>query len=127
MSQNKEGLKISYHLEAYLKHVMEHLKKLFYFLHITKHKFLRPKNVLIRSAYKKTDNMENPFYTKMSYNNRKKSCIIKALEILEQRHDTDTIWKLERSQKKDDMCDVICQLQAINGYIYLKNKRYSTK
>ncbi len=43
----------------------------------------------------------------MSYNNRKKSCIIKALEILEQRHDTDTIWKLERSQKKDDMCDVL--------------------
>ncbi len=71
--------------------------------------------------------MEKPFYTKMSYNNRKKSCIIKALEILEQRHDTDTIWKLERSQKKDDMCDVICQLQAYKWLIYLKNKRYSTK
>ncbi len=50
-----------------------------------------------------------------------------ALEILEQRHDTDTIWKLERSQKKDDMCDVICQLQAYKWLYYLKNKRYSTK
>ncbi len=83
---------------------MEHLKKLFYFLHITKHKFLRPnKWINLDPLTRKTDKYGKPFYTKMSYNNRKKSCIIKALEILEQRHDTDTIWKLERSQKKDDM------------------------
>ncbi len=37
------------------------------------------------------------------------------------RHDTDTIWKLERSQKKDDMCDVICQLQAYK-WLYLFEK-----
>ncbi len=41
-----------------------------------------------------------------------------ALEILEQRHDTDTIWEVRKISKKDDMCDVICQLQAYKCYIY---------
>lgn len=48
---------------------------------------------------------------------RKKWCISKALSILEGRGDLDTISVIQATRKKDDLCDVICQLQA---YKYLK-------
>ena len=47
---------------------------------------------------------------------RKKWCIKKALEIMTSREDTDTIKQITNSKKKDDLCDVICQLQS---YKYL--------
>ncbi len=34
--------------------------------------------------------------------------------------------EVRKISKKDDMCDVICQLQAYKWLYYLKNKRYST-
>jgi hypothetical protein len=48
---------------------------------------------------------------------RKKWCITQALSILKSRNDSETISQIESSRKKDDLCDVICQLQA---YKYLK-------
>lgn len=48
---------------------------------------------------------------------RKKWCITKALSILNDRGDLDTISLIQASRKKDDLCDVICQLQA---YKYLQ-------
>ncbi len=51
---------------------MEHLKKLFYFLHITKHKFLRPKKwINLDPLTRKTDKYGKPFYTKNVVHNRK--------------------------------------------------------
>ena len=43
---------------------------------------------------------------------RKKWCISKALDILAEREDFDTMSQISSSRKKDDLCDVICQLQA---------------
>lgn len=43
---------------------------------------------------------------------RKKWCISKALEILEYRNDVETYSQIKNSKKKDDLSDVICQLQA---------------
>jgi len=48
---------------------------------------------------------------------RKKWCISKALNILDDRGDLDTISVIQATRKKDDLCDVICQLQA---YKYLQ-------
>ena len=47
---------------------------------------------------------------------RKKWCIARALAILVERGDHNTISQIQDSRKKDDLCDVICQLQA---YKYL--------
>jgi len=43
---------------------------------------------------------------------RKKWCISKGTEILEIRDDTQGLDQIKASKKKDDLCDVICQLQA---------------
>lgn len=52
---------------------------------------------------------------------RKKWCIAKGLEILEKRNDSDTITLITKSKKKDDLCDVICQLQAFKIIRFLDN------
>ncbi len=48
---------------------------------------------------------------------RKKWCIARALIIIGERGDIETISQIQESRKKDDLCDVICQLQA---YKYLR-------
>jgi len=50
---------------------------------------------------------------------RKKWCIDKALAILAERNDFDTMSQIQSSKKKDDLCDVICQLQAYKHLVYL--------
>ena len=52
---------------------------------------------------------------------RKKWCIAKGLEILEKRYDDNTINLINKSKKKDDLCDVICQLQAFKVIRFLDN------
>ena len=47
---------------------------------------------------------------------RKKWCINEAIRIVMIRGDDETLEQIEISKKKDDLCDVICQLQA---YKYL--------
>ena len=43
---------------------------------------------------------------------RKKWCIAKAIEIMKLRNDNETLDQINSSKKKDDLCDVICQLQS---------------
>jgi hypothetical protein len=52
---------------------------------------------------------------------RKKWCITKALDILNLREDISTTTIITKSKKKDDLCDVICQLQAFK-YCYFIDK-----
>lgn len=52
---------------------------------------------------------------------RKKWCIAKGIEILEKRNDNNTITLITKSKKKDDLCDVICQLQAFKVLRFLDN------
>jgi hypothetical protein len=51
-------------------------------------------------------------YKSMDKPARKKWCIEKAIEILKTRDDITTIAKIKSSKKKDDLCDVICQLTS---------------
>lgn len=114
MSQNKEGLKISFHLEAYFKTCYGTFKEIVMFPSYHK------TQVFESEEWERTDpsTRRKEKYQQLSYSKRKKACVDKALEILKNRNDQDTIWKLERSQKRDDMCDVICQLQAYK-WLYL--------
>ena len=50
---------------------------------------------------------------------RKKWCIQKGLDILNDRSDKDTIQIITKSKKKDDLCDVICQLQSFKILKYV--------
>ena len=49
---------------------------------------------------------------------RKKWCIAKALDIMAVRNDFDSMSQITSSRKKDDLCDVICQLQAYKCLTY---------
>jgi len=61
-----------------------------------------------------------PRYKTQSKPKRKKWCTAKALDILLLRGDDSTSTRIKEMRKKDDVCDVICQLQSwkiINNYI----------
>ena len=51
-------------------------------------------------------------YVSMKKPERKKWCINKALDIVKNRKDNNTLQQILLSKKKDDLCDVICQLQS---------------
>ena len=83
----------------------------------------RAKEIVEFPAYHKTQVLGAPKLEKrtkagkVSYKavdkpTRKKWCITKAQEILQSRSDTDTLEIITKAKKKDDLCDVICQLQA---------------
>ena len=50
---------------------------------------------------------------------RKTWCIKKAMSIIENRNDQHTLTQIKKSKKKDDLCDVICQLQAFKYLCYV--------
>ena len=56
--------------------------------------------------------LKNSKYQGMDKPARKKWCECKAIEVLELRNDVDGLCKIRKAKKKDDMADVICQLQA---------------
>lgn len=51
---------------------------------------------------------------------RKKWCVQRALAIMGERNDIETLSQIQESRKKDDLCDVICQLQAYKYLTYVK-------
>ena len=55
---------------------------------------------------------------------RKKWCIQKGLDILKDRGDEDTTQIITRSKKKDDLCDVICQLQSFKILKYVDEHNF---
>jgi hypothetical protein len=59
-------------------------------------------------------------YKAMDKPERKKWCIGKAITILITRGDLETVEQIQVCRKKDDLSDVICQLQAYK-YIYYVN------
>ena len=84
----------------------------------------RFKNIIEFPAYNKTQLLGSckvevrkgkngkPVYKAIDKPSRKKWCISKAKDILELRGDSEGICMIHKSKKKDDLCDVICQLQA---------------
>lgn len=74
--------------------------------------------VLGSQKIKKTTKKGNVTYKNIDKPARKKWCIQKALEILETRNDNNTINIISKSKKKDDLSDVICQLQAYKTLLF---------
>jgi len=58
-------------------------------------------------------------YKSVSKPVRKKWCIDRGIEIIGRRGDEDTLNDIKKSKKKDDLCDVICQLQAFKILKYV--------
>ena len=52
---------------------------------------------------------------------RKKWCVNTALTILEYRGDNETTTQITKAKKKDDLSDVICQLQAFKYCYFIDN------
>ena len=61
-------------------------------------------------------------YKAISKSARKKWCINQALIIMDERSDLETISQIQCSRKKDDLCDVICQLQAYKYLHYVSDE-----
>lgn len=58
-------------------------------------------------------------YLSMDKTKRKKWCVETALNILKKRNDLETIYNIKQVKKKDDLADVLCQLQAFKILRYL--------
>ena len=57
-------------------------------------------------------------YKSMTKPKRKKWCIQKAMHIFTIRDDKETLDKMKKTKKKDDLSDVLCQLQAYKILTY---------
>lgn len=74
--------------------------------------------VLGASKIEKITKSGKKTYKAIDKPSRKKWCIAKAIDILRLRNDIDTIEVIQKSRKKDDLCDVICQLQSYKYLTY---------
>lgn len=86
----------------------------------------RDKSIVEFPAYHKTQILGaekiktgNSKYKPLTKPQRKKWCVQKAKNILLLRNDTETLTMINSIKKKDDLADVLCQLQAykVNTYI----------
>ena len=93
-------------------------------------KYRRTKELVEFPAYHKTQVLGAPkdekrtkagkiSYKAVDKPTRKKWCITEALRVLAVRDDADTISQIQSVRKKDDLCDVICQLQAFKYCMYV--------
>ena len=93
----------------------------------------RFKNIVEFQSYNKTQVLGAPktekktktgktSYKCMDKPARKKWCIVKAKEIVSLREDVETVNQIEKAKKKDDLCDVICQLASWK-YLTFVNKK----
>ena len=58
-------------------------------------------------------------YKAMDKPSRKKWSVKKAISILSKRNDTETLLELNTAHKRDDLADVLCQLQAFKVLFYI--------
>ena len=78
--------------------------------------------ILGASKDKKVTKAGKVSYKAVDKPTRKKWCVDMAKIILTHRNDEETIDKISKVKKKDDLSDVICQLQAFK-YCYFINKQ----
>ena len=85
--------------------------------------YMNTKNIIVYPSYNKTQLLGsekqlvqlkngNSRYKAIDKPARKKWAIQKAIEILSVRDDKEHLELLQKSKKKDDLADIICQLQA---------------
>jgi len=93
-------------------------------------KYGRFKEIVEFPAYHKTQILGSKKIKKISKNGkitykaigkseRKKWSVEKAISILTERKDFDTISNLTSNKKRDDLADVLCQLQAFKILVYV--------
>lgn len=93
-------------------------------------KYLRSKQIIEFPAYYKTQVLGaektlnltkagKTRYKAMDKPTRKKWSVKKALEILNKRNDGETLLELTSARKRDDLADVLCQLQAFKILSYI--------
>ena len=58
-------------------------------------------------------------YNSIDKTARKKWSVEKAISILNERKDSDTISSITSAKKRDDLADVLCQLQAFKILVYI--------
>jgi hypothetical protein len=62
--------------------------------------------------------------TKMSKYQRKAWAVEKAIQILSNRDEQEIIKQISSRKKRDDVADVVCQLQAYKYLLFLDNKTF---
>lgn len=77
------------------------------------------KTIIEFPSYHKTQVMNAP--KQMTKPQRKKWAVVKAVEILRDRNDTEHLHALQSVKKKDDMADVILQVQSFKRLHFIHN------
>ncbi len=114
---NTMALKIGQHCASYFMFKYGRFRKVVEFPSYHKTQVLGAEKQLKDSSSKKTTKKVMRKKWTLEKYARKKWAIEKAKSILELREDHETLESLTKSRKKDDISDVICQLQA---WKYLK-------
>lgn len=109
---NTMALKLGQHCWSYFAFNYSRYKQIIEFPAYHKTQVLgAPKKILVKG---KPKNMDKP--------HRKKWCVEKTMEILDIRNDLRTLEILNNNKKKDDLSDIVCQLQAFKYLVYVKKK-----
>ena len=112
---NTKALKIAQHCESYFIFKYSRFKTIIEFPAYYKTQTLGcEKNKIIKKGKISYKNIEKP--------ERKKWCITKGSEILNEREDFTTLYDIMSNTKKDDKMDTICQIQAFK-YLYFVDKK----
>jgi hypothetical protein len=110
---NTMALKLGQHCWSYFELHYRRTKEIIEFPAYHKTQVLGAKKIEIKT---KTGKIK---YKAVEKTDRKKWSVEKAMDILKQRNDNHTISKLTSVKKRDDLADVLCQLQAFKILVYL--------
>ncbi len=113
---NTMALKLGQHCWSYFSFKYGRFKEIIEFPAYHKTQILGAKK--IQTIMKKG----NVKYTSIDKPARKKWSVEKAMSILKERKDFNTISELTSAKKRDDLADVLCQLQAFKILVYIDKK-----
>ena len=109
---NTMALKLGQHCWSYFAFKYSRFKEIVEFPAYHKTQILGAKKL------EKNNKKGNLKYTSIDKPARKKWSVEKAMDILKSRNDFDTIKNLTLTRKRDDLADVLCQLQAFKILTY---------
>ena len=109
---NTMALKLGQHCWSYFAFKYSRFKEIVEFPAYHKTQILGAKKL------EKNNKKGNLKYTSIDKPARKKWSVEKAMDILKSRNDFDTIKNLTSARKRDDLADVLCQLQAFKILTY---------
>jgi hypothetical protein len=109
---NTMALKLGQHCWSYFAFKYSRFKEIVEFPAYHKTQILGAKKL------EKNNKKGNIKYTSIDKPARKKWSVEKAMDILKSRNDFDTIKNLTSARKRDDLADVLCQLQAFKILTY---------